>query len=67
MVVILLYWFAAPQQTSACRRQQSGSFYSKFSAEFNEAILASKANRKWSKNCKDQRMFEKRRYMSSAV
>ena len=36
MRVISLYWFAAQQQTSACRRQASGSFYSKFSVEWSE-------------------------------
>ena len=36
MPVILLYWFAAQQQTSTCRHQKSHSIYSKFSLEENE-------------------------------
>ena len=36
MPVISLYWFAAQQQTSTCRRQKSHSIYSKFSLEENE-------------------------------
>ena len=36
MQAISLYWFAAHQQTSTLRRQKTGSFYVKFSAEFNE-------------------------------
>ena len=34
--VISLYWFAAQQQTSTCRRQKSRSIYSKFSVEWSE-------------------------------
>ena len=33
---ILLYWFAAQQQTSTLRRQKIGLLYVKFHAEFNE-------------------------------
>ena len=36
MPVISVYWFAAQQQTSTCRRQKSRSIYSKFSVEENE-------------------------------
>ena len=36
MPVISLYWFAEQQQTSALRRQKSGSIYSKFSVEWSE-------------------------------
>ena len=39
MKVISLCWFAAQQQTSACRRQKSGLFYLEFSADFNEFAL----------------------------
>lgn len=34
MSVILLYWFAAQQQTKIFRRQKSGSSYSKLSVEY---------------------------------
>ena len=36
MQAILLYWFAAPQQTSLFRRQEIGLFYVKCSAKFDE-------------------------------
>ena len=36
MLVILPYWFAAWQQTSAFRSQKSGPFYSKFSVDWIE-------------------------------
>ena len=36
MPVISLYWFAAQQRTSTCRRQKSSSIYSKFSVEESE-------------------------------
>ena len=36
MPVILLYWFAAQQQTSTLRRQKSRFIYSKFSVELSE-------------------------------
>ena len=36
MPVISLYWFAAQQQISTCRRQKSCSIYSRFSVEENE-------------------------------
>ena len=36
---ILLYWFAAQQQTSTLTRQKKIFFYSKFSAEFSEISL----------------------------
>ena len=36
MPVILLYWFAAQQQTSTCRRQKSRSIYLKFSVAEND-------------------------------
>ena len=36
MPVISLYWFAAEQQSSTCRRQKSHSIYSIFSVEENE-------------------------------
>ena len=36
MQAILLYWFAAQQQTSTPARQKFGFFYAKFNAEFNE-------------------------------
>ena len=39
MQAILLYWFAAQQQTSTLRRQKIGLFYLKFNAEFNELSL----------------------------
>ena len=32
----LVYWFAAQQKLSTCRRQKSSSIYSKFSLEDNE-------------------------------
>ena len=35
---ISLYWFAAQQQTGTCRRQTSGSIYSKFSGKENEVF-----------------------------
>ena len=35
MPPILMYWFAAQQQTCTLRPQKYGSFYVKFSAEFN--------------------------------
>ena len=43
MQAILLYWFAALQQTSTLRRQKIGSLYVKFNAEFNEIKLFLKA------------------------
>ena len=36
MQAILLYWFAAQQQTSTLTRLKFGFFSAKFSAEFNE-------------------------------
>ena len=36
MPVISVYWLAAQQQASTCRRQKSRSIYSKFNAEDNE-------------------------------
>ena len=36
MLVISVYWFAALQQTSTCRRRKFRSIYSKFSIEKNE-------------------------------
>ena len=36
MPLILLYWFAAQQQTSSLRSQKSPSIYSKFSVELSE-------------------------------
>ena len=36
---ILLYWFAAQQQTSTLRRQKIVLFDSKFSADLNERSL----------------------------
>ena len=36
MLVILLYWFPAQQQTSTLRRQKSRCIYSKFSVELSE-------------------------------
>ena len=39
MQAILLYWFAAQQQTSTLRRQKIGFFYMKFSAAFNRLSL----------------------------
>ena len=36
MSVILVYWFAVQKQTTTCRRQKSGSIYSKFCLEENE-------------------------------
>ena len=36
---ILLYWFAAQQQTSTLGWQKFAFFYAKFSAEFNEISL----------------------------
>ena len=36
MPVISLYWFAAQQETSTCRRRKSYSTYSKFSVEMSE-------------------------------
>ena len=36
MQAILLYWFAAQQQTSTLRRQKISLFDAKFSADFNE-------------------------------
>ena len=39
MRAILLYWFAAQQQTSTLTWQKFGFFYAKFSAEFNEISL----------------------------
>ena len=37
MQLISTYWFAATQETSTLRRQQSCSAYSKFSVELSEA------------------------------
>ena len=37
-----VYWFAALQQTSTCRRHKSHSIYSKFSVEENELTLLPK-------------------------
>ena len=34
-----LYWFAAQQQTSSFKRQESGFFYASFSSELNEIIM----------------------------
>ena len=34
-----LYWFAAQQQTSTCRRQKFDLSYPEFSPEFNERSL----------------------------
>ena len=42
MSVISLYWCADQQQTSTCRRQKSGSPYSKFSVESNELTTSFK-------------------------
>ena len=39
MQAISLYWFAAQLQTSTLAQQKLGSFYAKFSAEFNEISL----------------------------
>ena len=39
MQAISLYWFAAQQQLSTVRRQNSALFYVKFNAEFNELSL----------------------------
>ena len=39
MQAILLYWFAAQQQTGTLRRQKIGLLYVKFNAEFNELSL----------------------------
>ena len=39
MQAILLYWFAAQQQTSILRWQKIDLFYVKFNAEFNEVSL----------------------------
>ena len=39
MQMILLYLFAAQQQTIPLRRQKCGLFYVTFSAEFNELSL----------------------------
>ena len=36
MPVILLYWFAAQEETSTCTREKSSSFYAKFSLKYNE-------------------------------
>ena len=36
MQPILIYWFAAQQQTSTSRRQKFDLFYPKFSSKFNE-------------------------------
>ena len=36
MKVILLYWFAAQEQTSTFKRQKFVLFYLEFNAEFNE-------------------------------
>ena len=36
MQAILMYWFAAQQQTSKFRLQKFELFYLKFSSEFNE-------------------------------
>ena len=61
MLVISLYWCADQQQTITCRRQKSGSLYSKFSVEWNELTPSFKTNRNWLKNCKDQILFQKPR------
>ena len=37
--VILLYWFAGQQQTSALRRQKCASFYSKFNTQFSADLV----------------------------
>ena len=39
MQAMLLYWFAAQQQTSILRWQKIDLFYVKFNAEFNEVSL----------------------------
>ena len=39
MEAILLYWFAAQQQTSTLTRQKFGFLYTKVNAEFNEISL----------------------------
>ena len=39
LLAILLYWFAAQQQTSTSRRQKFDLFDPKFSSEFNKLIL----------------------------
>ena len=39
MQAILLYWFAAQQQTSTITPQIFGFFYEKFSAEFTEISI----------------------------
>ena len=49
MQTILLYWFAAQQQTSTFKQQNFGLFYLKFSAELNKLNLDSKRDRKWPK------------------
>ena len=54
---MLLYWFAAQQQISAIRRQKSGLFYLKFSAEFK--VLISKSNRKCPKTAKTKIIWKK--------
>ena len=39
MQAILLYWFAAQQQSSTLSGQKIGLFYVEFSAEFNKLSL----------------------------
>ena len=39
MQAVLLYWFAAQQQTSTSAQQKFGWFYLKFSAKLNEPSL----------------------------
>ena len=39
MQAISLYWFAAQQQISTLRRQETGILYVKFSAEFSGLCL----------------------------
>ena len=51
IIVISQYWFAA-QQTSTLRRQNSGSFYSEVSVEWNEFIATIWMKQEMAQNCK---------------
>ena len=81
MLVISVYWFAAQKQTATHTRERSPSTSSKFCVEENEltpsfqnppelARKLQKVNKtQWKllKNCENQTMLEKRKYMYFAV
>ena len=61
MMVIWLYWFAVQKQTSTFRCQKTAVFMQNLVWNAVSLLLASKTDRKWGKNCKNQTMFEKRK------